>query len=83
MVWTALLSTYVHCRNSSESQTPGRFLARLALRANVLLEHARGFVSGLLPDLELRNSVAEGSGGETAAEGVGAEAAEVADAGTP
>ena len=38
-------------------------------------------MSGLLPDLELRNPVAEGSGGETATKRVGAEAAEIADAG--
>src|SRR5216684_5829850 len=48
---------------------------------DVLLQHARGFVSRLLPDLEFRHPIVEGGGSETGAKRVGAIAVEVADAG--
>ena len=70
-------------RASSKSQTPCRFLARLLLGPDVFFQHARGLVSGLLPDLEFRNPIIECRGGEAGAKGVGAIAAEVADAGAP
>jgi hypothetical protein len=74
--------TFVHSRvQALKPKARSRLLARLLLGPDVLLQHARGFVAGLLPDLEFRHPVVEGGGGETGAQGVGAIAVEVADAG--
>ena len=66
-----------------EPQARSGFSSRFLFGPDVLLQHARGFVPGLLPDLEFRHSVVEGGGSETGAKRVGAIAVEVADAGAP
>jgi hypothetical protein len=74
----------VHMRvHPLKAKARGRFLARLPFGADVFLQHARGFMPGLLPDLEFWHAVVEGRGSETGAKRVGAIAVEVADPGAP
>jgi len=56
---------------------------RLLFEPDVFLQHPRGFVPGLLSDLEFRHPIIECRRSETGALRVGAIAVEAADAGAP
>ncbi len=66
-MWTTLLCTHVYAGVFSKSEASGRLLPRLLFGPDVFLQHARGFVPRLLPDLEFRNAVVECGRRETGA----------------
>ncbi len=82
-VYSAVYYTPAHVCVHLKTKARSCFLSRLLFGADVLLQHARGFVTGLLPDLEFRHPIIECRGSEAGAQRVSAVAVEVADAGPP
>ena len=65
--------TLVHVRvHLLEPKARSRFLSRLLFGPDVFLQHARGFMSRLLPDLKFRHPGVECRSRETGAKRVGA-----------